>query len=98
MACGTPVIASQVGGLAFLIRDGETGYHVPDQDPEALCDRLLLLLGDPHPRETMGLCAAEYAKDYAWANVASQIVEVYKHLVEGKEGVVADIVQLVSIK
>ena len=87
MACGTPVIASQVGGLAFLVKDGETGYHVPDQDPEALCDKLLLLLGDPHPRETMGLCAAEYAKDYAWANVASQIVEVYKHLVEGKEGV-----------
>ncbi|OGO78182.1 MAG: glycosyl transferase, partial [Chloroflexi bacterium RIFOXYD12_FULL_57_15] len=38
MACGTPVIASQVGGLAFLVRDGETGYHVPEGDPSALCD------------------------------------------------------------
>jgi D-inositol-3-phosphate glycosyltransferase len=87
MACGTPVIASQVGGLAFLVKDGETGYHVPDQDPDALCEKLLVLLGDPHPRETMGLCAAEYAKDYAWSSVATQMLEVYKNLVGGREGV-----------
>jgi D-inositol-3-phosphate glycosyltransferase len=85
MACGTPVIASQVGGLAFLIQDGETGYHVPDQDPKALCEKLMILLSDAHQRETMGLRAAEYAKDYAWANVAAQIVNEYKCLVEGKE-------------
>ena len=87
MACGTPVIASQVGGLAFLVQDGETGYHVPDQDPKALCEKLMILLSDPHQRETMGLRAAEYAKDYAWANIAAQIMEVYKSLVEGKTGV-----------
>ena len=87
MACGTPVVASQVGGLAFLVRDGETGYHVPDQDPEALCDKLLLLLRDPHQRQTMGLRAAEYAKGYAWANIAARIMDVYKVLVEGKENV-----------
>jgi len=87
MACGTPVIASQVGGLAFLVKDGETGFHVPDQDPEALCEKLLILLSNSHPRETMGLCASEYAKDYAWANVATQVMEVYKSLVGGREGV-----------
>ena len=89
MACGTPVIASQVGGLAFLVQDGETGFHVPDQDPKALCEKLLIILNDPHQRETMGLRAAEYAKDYAWAKIATQIVEVYKSLVEGKAGVFA---------
>ncbi|MGB7873956.1 MAG: glycosyltransferase [Anaerolineales bacterium] len=87
MACGTPVIASQVGGLAFLIQDGETGYLIPDQDPKALCEKLMILLSDPHQRQTMGLRAAEYAKDYAWANVAAQIMDVYKSLVEGKTGV-----------
>jgi len=87
MACGTPVIASQVGGLAFLVQDGETGYHVPDQDPEALCEKLLILLSDPQQRKTMGLHAAEYARDYAWANIATQMLEVYKSLVGGKEGV-----------
>jgi D-inositol-3-phosphate glycosyltransferase len=87
MACGTPVIASQVGGLAFLIKDGETGFHVPDQDPEALCEKLLIILNDPYQRERMGLRAAEYARDYAWANIAAQILDVYKSLVGGKIGV-----------
>lgn len=87
MACGTPVIASQVGGLAYLIKDGETGFHVPDQDPEALCEKLLVILNDPQQRERMGLRAADYAKDYAWANIAAQILEVYKSLVGGKVGV-----------
>ena len=44
MACGTPVIASQVGGLAFLVKDGETGFFVPAQDPEALAEKLRLLV------------------------------------------------------
>lgn len=87
MACGTPVIASQVGGLAFLVKDGETGFHVPDQDPEALCEKLLILLNDPRQREAMGLRAAQNAKDYAWANIAAQMVDVYKSLVGGKVGV-----------
>jgi D-inositol-3-phosphate glycosyltransferase len=87
MACGTPVIASQVGGLAFLIKDGETGFHVPDQDPKALCEKLMILLSDPQQRERMGLRAAEYARAYAWSNIAGQILEVYKSLVGGKVGV-----------
>lgn len=82
MACGTPVIASQVGGLAYLIKDGETGYHVPDQDSDALCEKLNLLLGDPRLRQAMGERAAQYARNYVWENIAAQIVEVYKSLSE----------------
>ncbi|HEY2980189.1 MAG TPA: glycosyltransferase family 4 protein, partial [Anaerolineales bacterium] len=82
MACGTPVIASQVGGLAYLVRDGETGFTVPDEDPDALCEKLTALLGDAELRQSMGKRAAEYARDYAWEKIAAQIVEVYKGLVE----------------
>ena len=89
MACGTPVIASEVGGLAFLIKDGETGYHVPDQDPDALCDKLVMVLNNLDQHKKMGLRAAEYARDYAWDIIAAQIMDVYKILVEGKEGVIA---------
>jgi D-inositol-3-phosphate glycosyltransferase len=81
MACGTPVIASQVGGLAFLVQDGETGYHVPDQEPSQLSDKLTLLIDNPVQHEAMGLRAAEYAKNYAWANIASQVVTVYSDLI-----------------
>ena len=82
MACGTPVIASQVGGLAFLVQDGMTGYQVPDGDSDALCDRLTLLLSDHAQREKMGSQAAEYAKRYSWDSVAAQIVSVYEKLLE----------------
>jgi D-inositol-3-phosphate glycosyltransferase len=84
MACGTPVIASQVGGLAFLVQDGVTGYHVPGGDSDALCEKLTLLLGNRENRQAMGLQAAEEAKAYSWDKVAEQIVDVYKSLVPEK--------------
>jgi D-inositol-3-phosphate glycosyltransferase len=84
MACGTPVIASQVGGLAYLVQDGETGYTIPDNEPDILCERLSGLLGDPELHDRMGLCAAEYAQDYSWDKIAAQIVEVYMGLLEEK--------------
>lgn len=80
MACGTPVVASQVGGLAFLVQDGVTGFHVPDQDEEALCDRLTRLLGNSSLRSQMGQAAADYACKYSWHQIASQVIEVYERL------------------
>ena len=78
MACGTPVIASDVGGLSFLVRDGETGFTIPDDEPDALCEKLTLLLDDRALQAAMGGRAAEVAQDYAWEKIAAQILEVYK--------------------
>ncbi|NCP87226.1 MAG: glycosyltransferase family 1 protein [Anaerolineae bacterium CG_4_9_14_3_um_filter_57_17] len=83
MACGTPVVASQVGGLAFLVQDGVTGFTVPDGDPEALCDRLTRLLDQPELRAQMARAAAETAAGYAWENIAHQMIEVYTSLLQG---------------
>lgn len=80
MACGTPVVASQVGGLAFLVQDGVTGYTVPAEDHEALCDKLSLLLGDEALRQRMGAAAAKYAQGYDWEKIALQIMAVYQEL------------------
>ncbi|MCX6059998.1 MAG: glycosyltransferase [Chloroflexi bacterium] len=84
MACGTPVIASEVGGLGYLVQNDVTGYTIPDSDPEALCDKLSTLLGAANLRETMGLRAAEYALDYAWEKIAARIVEVYVDVIGNK--------------
>ena len=81
MACGTPVVASQVGGLAFLVQDGETGYQVPVGEPEALCDRLTAILENPELRTRLGTQAAEFARAYRWENVADQIQGVYRELI-----------------
>ncbi len=80
MACGTPVIASEVGGLGYLVQNGITGYTIPDSEPDALCDKLSWLLGDAVLRNQMGDSAAEYATNYAWNKIASQIIDVYKEV------------------
>ena len=80
MSCGTPVIASQVGGLAYLVQDGVTGFHVPNGDSDALCARLTLLMQDTELRTQMGESAAQVARGYAWENIAAQIVRVYRDL------------------
>jgi len=81
MACGTPVIASEVGGLAYLVRDGETGFTIPAEEPETLCEKLSWLLNDQALHDKMSGQAAEYAQDYAWEKIASQIVDAYEGLV-----------------
>ncbi|MEW5830952.1 MAG: glycosyltransferase [Chloroflexota bacterium] len=80
MACGTPVIASQVGGLAFLIQDGVTGFHVPDGEPDILADRLTTLLSDRLLRRTMGQRAVIHARDYAWEQIVTRILFLYQSL------------------
>ena len=85
MACGTPVIASEVGGLGYLVKNDVTGYTVPDSDPDALCAKLSSLLGDADLRGTMGQRAAEYAQDYAWERIAARIVELYTSLTAAKK-------------
>ena len=77
MACGRAVVASETGGLAFLIRDGETGFHVPAGDPSALAGRLAELLSDPGLRERMGKEACAYAGQFAWPLIADRILDLY---------------------
>ncbi len=80
MATGTPVIASEVGGLAFLVRDGENGFHVPSRDPEALAERIYELLTNKVCVKRLGKNAREHARRYAWPLIADQMLEVYKDL------------------
>jgi D-inositol-3-phosphate glycosyltransferase len=77
MACGTPVIASKVGGLAFIVQDGVTGFHVPERDPEALAAKIKAILCDPSLRGQLGRQAAQWAQRYSWPVVANQIVALY---------------------
>ncbi len=84
MACGTPVIASQVGGLAFLVRDGETGFVVPGNDVESLSNRLVDLIKDENLRKNLGAKSTEYAELYAWENISEKIIGVYDQVLAQK--------------
>lgn len=80
MACGTPVVASQVGGLAFLVQDGITGYVVPNNEPTVLAERLAYLVSNPEIRRQMGRQASDYARSYAWELITARIMKVYSEL------------------
>jgi D-inositol-3-phosphate glycosyltransferase len=85
MACGTPVVASQVGGLAFLVQDGETGFTVPVDDPQALAIRLSLILQDRALRRKMGERALQVARQYAWEIIAGRMIELYSQVLSGRK-------------
>ncbi len=78
MACGTPVVASDVGGLSYLVRDGETGFHVPNGDFVALASTLARLLQDDQLRLNLGNEAKRWAQTYGWPRITDQILGVYQ--------------------
>lgn len=80
MACGTPVICSQVGGLAFLVQDNVTGYTIPAEDPQALYEKISTLLENSKIRKEMGSNAHEYARQYDWKYIADKIILQYEKL------------------
>ena len=80
MACGTPVVASQVGGLAFLVKDGVNGYTVPAGDPEELCHRLTELIDDPDLRKKMSEQATAFAQEYSWDVITERIIALYEQI------------------
>ncbi|MFQ5855136.1 MAG: glycosyltransferase [Anaerolineae bacterium] len=80
MACGTPVIASDVGGLSFIVRDGETGFLIPERDTDALAEKMLLFLSRPELRDDLGSRGVEIAQGYAWSSIARQILSLYREV------------------
>ncbi|MFN0072108.1 MAG: glycosyltransferase [Chloroflexota bacterium] len=81
MACGTPVVATRVGGLSTLVRDGETGYLVPWRDPLLFAQRIAELLTNPASHRQMRQQARSHAAAYGWDAAAQATERVYAQLV-----------------
>lgn len=84
MACGTPVVASEIGGLSYLVQDGQTGFHVPAGDPVSLADKLQILLADKALRDRFGKQAVEYARQYNWTDTTKKVLATYHRVLEGR--------------
>jgi len=80
MACGSPVIASRVGGLITTIRDGVTGFLVPDGDVGALAERIESLVADPELRWRLGREGVRWAAQHRWPCVAEAVCKEYASL------------------
>jgi D-inositol-3-phosphate glycosyltransferase len=82
MACGTPVIASDVGGLSYLVKHGRTGYRVRARDSKALAAKIAHLLTDEGLRRRIGHRAACWAEAYAWPRIADRIEALYERVMD----------------
>jgi glycosyltransferase involved in cell wall biosynthesis len=80
MACGVPVVASRVGGLAETVLDGVTGIHVPARSPHRIASALAKLLADADLRAGMGRAGARRARRYGWSRIACETYDVLAEL------------------
>ncbi len=81
MASGTPVIASSLGGLREIVRDGETGFLVTPGDKSELSERLSQVLSDPMLAARMGTNAREWVVErFSWRACAERCLTVYAEL------------------
>ncbi|MDM7913736.1 MAG: glycosyltransferase family 1 protein, partial [Candidatus Eisenbacteria bacterium] len=79
MACGTPVIGSSVGGIKFSVRDSETGYLVPPNDPAAIAAKIAHLYRNPKLLDLFARQAIARARHlFSWQKVASGVAELYE--------------------
>lgn len=90
MACGTPVVGSNVGGIKYTVSDGETGYLVPPRDPGALAERLAELLRHPELLHSMGRKAIRRANNhFTWRKVTDLVSHIYDEAIEERRSAVA---------
>jgi len=81
MACGRPVIGSDVGGITFTIKHGVTGFLVPPRDPEALAGRLRHLFNQPELCKQMGQAARKRVqREFTWSIVAMRTAALYESI------------------
>lgn len=81
MACGTPVLATPVGAIPDIIKDGETGFLLKSNDPEHIADRIVELLGKPELLEKVSVNAYNYVRENfsyektleAWRKILEQL-------------------------
>jgi D-inositol-3-phosphate glycosyltransferase len=80
LACGTPVVATRVGGLTSIVRDGETGVLVPWRDADLFADRLRQVLEDEPLHRRMGRRARESVLRYSWDGIADEHLALYEEV------------------
>jgi len=83
MACGTPVVASRVGGIPEVVVDGETGLLVEPGDPAALAAALRRVLDDPARAARMGEAGRRRVEaHFSWDRIAERTMEIYRQAIE----------------
>jgi D-inositol-3-phosphate glycosyltransferase len=78
LACGTPVVATRVGGLTSIVHDGETGLLVPWRDAEMFAESLRRVLEDTALRQRLARNARASVLGYGWDRIADEHLTLYE--------------------
>ena len=81
MACGTPMLVSDITGFRELVGDGTEAMLVPQQRPTAWAEAILDLLADRPRLEAMGAAGRRKAETFAWPRITDQVMRVYQRVV-----------------
>jgi D-inositol-3-phosphate glycosyltransferase len=85
MACGTPVIGSNVGGIKYTVQHCRTGFLVPPNDPDAIGRRLAKLFRRPEMLTRMQAASLQRANRlFTWQRVTSQIAAIYEEVLAAR--------------
>lgn len=76
-SCGLPVVTTNVGGIPFLVKEGETGIMVEPDDHEGLAKGVLTLLQDPYLARLFSLNGRKVAEEYSWEKVKKVLFSMY---------------------
>lgn len=84
LACGVPVVSTDVGGVPFIVEDGVTALLVPPRDPPAMAAALLRLLDDQALAVRMATAGLLQVQRYTWLQVEPQLTAVYRAALAGE--------------
>lgn len=85
MCCGIPIVASKVGGITELVRNGENGYLVEPGNVNSLSHAIKQLLRDERLRERMGKRGKEIAREYSSEGMIQLLSDLYENLKRDKK-------------
>lgn len=87
LACGTPVIASDIGGIKDIIKEGQAGVMVKPKDCEALADEIIKLLSNKEKIKKINQTAPEFVKNFNWQNNIKKHLQIYYKITAKNENI-----------
>jgi len=85
MAAGLPIVATNVGGIPYVIEEGINGYLIKAKSPNDIADKILILLQNDGIREKMSANNKKKAEQYAWSKVVGNVESIYLSILEKSE-------------
>lgn len=84
LACGVPVVSTNVGGVPYLVEHDKTALLVPPQDATAMADAIITLLTDPVKAQQIREAGVESVRQYTWPKVRERLLDTYEQVLNNR--------------